>query len=79
MLWIPEGFAHGFLTLTADVIVSYKVDAYYAPDHDAGLRWNDPAIGIDWPAEQFVLSDKDAGNRPLADMHDLLPDYASLS
>jgi dTDP-4-dehydrorhamnose 3,5-epimerase len=67
MVYIPQGFAHGFLTLTADVIVSYKVDAYYAPDHDAGLRWNDPAIAIDWPVDSPQLSEKDAALPTLAD------------
>ncbi len=61
-LYIPAGFAHGFLTLEPDTVVSYKVDAPYAPQCDAGIRWNDPEIGVDWPLDpaQAVLSDKDA-------------------
>lgn len=60
LVYIPQGFAHAFLTLTPDVIVSYKVDDYYAPDHDAGLRWDDPAFGIAWPLDAPQLSAKDA-------------------
>lgn len=61
-LYIPAGFAHGFVTLEADTIVAYRVDAPYAPQCDAGVRWNDPAIGIDWPVTESdaVLSAKDA-------------------
>jgi dTDP-4-dehydrorhamnose 3,5-epimerase len=61
-LYIPAGFAHGFATLEADTIVAYRVDAPYAPQCDAGIRWNDPAIGIDWPVAESdaVLSAKDA-------------------
>jgi len=60
-LFIPHGFAHGFCTLTPDVMVAYKVDAYYSPEHDRSLAWNDPEIAISWPvsAEAAVLSDKD--------------------
>lgn len=60
-LWIPEGFAHGFCTLVPDCIVSYKVTGYYSRDHDLGLSWNDPDIGIAWPAEADAgtLSAKD--------------------
>jgi dTDP-4-dehydrorhamnose 3,5-epimerase len=61
MLFIPVGFAHGFCTLVPDTHVSYKVDAYYSLEHDAGVRWNDPQIGVDWPVamDEAVLSDKD--------------------
>jgi len=59
-LLIPKGFAHGFMTLTEDVEVQYKVDEYYAPDCDRSIRYDDPAIGIDWGTEaEPVLSDKD--------------------
>jgi dTDP-4-dehydrorhamnose 3,5-epimerase len=58
---VPVGFAHGFCTLEPDTEVVYKVSAPYAPEHDFGLRWNDPAFGIDWPAgeDRVVLSAKD--------------------
>lgn len=71
-LFVPHGFAHGFCTLEPDTIVAYKVDAPYSPAHDAGIRWDDPAIGIDWPVEagQAVLSGKDR-------IAPLLRDYAS--
>ncbi|WP_141431115.1 dTDP-4-dehydrorhamnose 3,5-epimerase [Bacillus sp. 03113] len=59
-LLIPRGFAHGFMTLTDDVEVQYKVDELYAPECDRGIIWNDPAIGIEWPMEIIpVLSAKD--------------------
>ncbi len=60
-LFIPHGFAHGFCTLTPDVMVAYKVDSYYSPAHDRAILWNDPDLGIDWPVGegQAILSDKD--------------------
>ena len=57
--FIPKGFAHGFLTLTDDVEFVYKVDAPYAPDCDRSVRFDDPEIGVDWPCEEPILSDKD--------------------
>ncbi len=58
---IPQGFAHGFLVLSEKAIFAYKVDNVYAPNHDAGLLWNDPELGIDWqiPTEDILLSAKD--------------------
>jgi dTDP-4-dehydrorhamnose 3,5-epimerase len=60
---VPRGFAHAFATLEPDCLVQYKVSDVYAPDCDAGVRWSDPALGIDWqlpvPAEDAKLSDKD--------------------
>lgn len=58
-LFIPRGFAHGFITLTDDVEVQYKADNYYAPDCDGNIRWDDADIGIDWPLAPAILSDKD--------------------
>jgi dTDP-4-dehydrorhamnose 3,5-epimerase len=60
-LWIPPGFLHGFCTLTNDVELAYKVTDYYSPEHDAGVRWDDPDIAVPWPvdAAEAVLSDKD--------------------
>jgi dTDP-4-dehydrorhamnose 3,5-epimerase len=69
-LWVPPGFAHGFCTLVPDTTISYKVTDYYSPEHDRGLLWNDPALGIDWPlgAEGAVLSDKDKAQPRLSDL-----------
>ena len=58
-LFIPRGFAHGFLTLTADVEVQYKADEYYSPEHDGGIRYNDSEIGVEWGNGNFILSQKD--------------------
>ena len=59
-LLIPRGFGHAFLSLTDNVEFLYKADNYYAPEVDAGIRWNDPEIGIYWPVSEPVLSQKDA-------------------
>src|SRR6516162_130613 len=60
-VYIPIGFAHGFLTLEDDVIVMYKTSAYYAPAHDSGIRWNDPDVAFPWPLNEadIVTSQKD--------------------
>ena len=58
-LLIPRGFAHGFITLTDDVEVQYKADNYYAPECDGNIRWDDPDIGVEWPIQPVILSDKD--------------------
>lgn len=62
MLWIPKGFAHGFLVLSEEAVFAYKCDNYYTPSHDAGILWNDPALAIEWqlPAEVIRVSGKDA-------------------
>jgi dTDP-4-dehydrorhamnose 3,5-epimerase len=67
---VPVGFAHGFCTLEPDTEVMYKVSAFYSREHEMGLQWNDPALGIAWPVspERAVLSDKDARNPVLADL-----------
>lgn len=62
-LFIPEGFAHGFQTLEDNTIVEYKVSAFYAPEAEVGMRWDDPRLGIAWPAcENRIVSAKDAGH-----------------
>jgi dTDP-4-dehydrorhamnose 3,5-epimerase len=58
-LYVPEGFAHGFAVLEDDSLFSYKCTNYYSPEHDRGVRWNDPALNIDWEIENPVLSEKD--------------------
>ena len=68
VLWIPEGFAHGFLVLSDSADIVYKVTDYYAPQHERSLLWNDPALGIAWPlTAPPTLSAKDLAARPLAD------------
>ena len=70
-LLIPRGFGHGFVTLTDDVEFLYKADNYYAPEADAGVRWNDPEIGVEWGIENPVLSEKDKKNPFLKDCKEL--------
>lgn len=59
MLYVPQGFAHGFQTLHANTEVSYLVSAYYAPESSRGVRWNDPAFGIQWPEENPTIIERD--------------------
>ncbi len=66
--WIPEGFAHGFVTLSERALFTYLCTATYDPAADAGVRWDDPAIAIDWPVSAPLLSDKDAKAPLLADI-----------
>jgi dTDP-4-dehydrorhamnose 3,5-epimerase len=67
---VPIGFAHGYVTLEPETEVFYKVTHYHAPDHDHGLAWNDPALGITWGIgpEEVILSDKDRKHPRLADL-----------
>lgn len=67
---VPEGFAHGLVTLEPDTEVLYKVTGFYFPEHDKGLRWNDPALGIDWGIDEgrAILSEKDRRQPLLAEL-----------
>lgn len=72
-LWIPPGFAHGFLVLSESADFLYKTTDYWFPEHERSLRWNDPALGIAWPLERLrdpnpLLAAKDAFARTLADL-----------
>lgn len=69
-IFIPEGFAHGFCTLEPATEVVYKVNSYYSAEHDRGLLWNDPTLGIAWPLDtsDAILSDKDRRHPVLADL-----------
>jgi dTDP-4-dehydrorhamnose 3,5-epimerase len=60
MLLVPKGFAHGFQAMTKNVIVEYFVSEYYAPQAEAGIRWNDPQFNISWPIQNAILSEKDS-------------------
>ena len=58
-LWVPPGFAHGFLALSDTVGLAYKCTDFYAPEHEHVIRWDDPDIGIEWPVENPIISEKD--------------------
>lgn len=70
MFWVPEGFAHGFLTLEDDTDFLYKCTAPYLPQNEHSLAWNDPAVGVVWPTTGIdpIISDKDASGLALADV-----------
>jgi len=73
MLWIPAGFAHGFLVLSEAAEFLYKTTDYWYPEHERTLLWNDPALRIDWPlAGAPTVTAKDAAGRPLA-LADVFP------
>jgi dTDP-4-dehydrorhamnose 3,5-epimerase len=75
-LWVPVGFGHGFCTLEPNSVISYRVTNYYSPEHDKGVAWDDPTIGIDWPeiADRETLSAKDRAQPDLAE----LPPYFAM-
>jgi len=59
-LYVPEGFGHGYLTLEDNSEVFYQVSQFYSPEHEKGVRWNDPAFGIEWPdMDEYLISEKD--------------------
>ena len=69
-LWVPVGFAHGFCTLEPNTVISYRVTNYYSPEHDLGVRWDDPDIAVEWPdiANPDTLSKRDGQQPSLADL-----------
>jgi dTDP-4-dehydrorhamnose 3,5-epimerase len=68
MLFVPKGFAHGFLVLSDEAEVQYFCDEEYAPSFEAALRWDDPALGIAWPAHDVIMSEKDRAAGTLAQL-----------
>ena len=64
MLWIPPGFAHGFVALEEDTVFAYKCTAYYHPASERTIRWNDPELAIDWGVKSPLVSAKDADGMP---------------
>lgn len=66
--WIPAGFAHGFVALEDDTLFAYKCTAPYSKEHDRGIRWNDPAIGIEWGVTDRIVSDKDRAHPLLSEI-----------
>lgn len=77
-LWVPPGFAHGFVTLTAEADLLYHCTTPYRPEAEHTLLWSDPVVGIEWPVERPVLSDKDAAGETLTALRDgaALPRFA---
>ncbi|MCC9135034.1 dTDP-4-dehydrorhamnose 3,5-epimerase [Pontibacter silvestris] len=66
MLYVPEGFAHGYLTLEDNTEVTYQVSEFYTPGAEQGIRWNDPAFRIEWPLEPQLVSEKDKAHADFA-------------
>jgi dTDP-4-dehydrorhamnose 3,5-epimerase len=62
MMYVPKGFAHGFYSLEPNTEIIYFVSQFYAPEHERGIRWNDPMLSIEWPGKPAVLSEKDASH-----------------
>lgn len=69
-MFIPKGFAHGYVVLEDDTVFQYKCDEYYHPESEAGIAWNDPQIGIEWPLseDEIILSDKDCKHSTLKEL-----------
>ena len=72
-LFVPAGFAHGFCVMSQEADVAYKLSSYYDPETEAGIRWDDPGIGIEWPIQHPQLSDRDKLAPTLAEIADELP------
>jgi dTDP-4-dehydrorhamnose 3,5-epimerase len=76
-LYLPAGFAHGFFALTEEAVVEYKCTTPYDPESEHCLRWNDPEVGIEWPAREPILSDRDSAGASLSELLEarVLPEY----
>lgn len=74
-LFIPKGFAHGFVVLSKEVVFQYKCDNFYAPEYEAGICYDDPDLRIDWrlPADVMILSEKDKNRPYFKDVKDMIP------
>lgn len=72
-LFVPVGFAHGFCVLSEVADVTYLVSSYYDPETEAGIRWNDPEVGVEWPVSEPLLSRRDIEAPALAELADSLP------
>jgi len=70
-LFIPAGFAHGFCVLSDEALLSYKCSEFFDAKDDRGLMWNDPAIGVNWPIENPILSAKDSIRKPFSELSDI--------
>ena len=75
-LWVPPGFAHGFLSLRDDTLVAYKCTAMYDPNAELSIRWDDPAFNLQLPGGPFTLSGRDENAPSLSEVMDRLPRYA---
>jgi dTDP-4-dehydrorhamnose 3,5-epimerase len=78
-LWIPRGFAHGFLVLSDIADFHYKVDEFYSPSNEIILKWDDPALDIDWGQSSPIISQRDRNGRSLNQLTDSLPVYKQSS
>lgn len=74
-LWIPRGFAHGFMVLSEMADFHYKCDEFYSPSDEIVICWDDPALGIDWPHDSPTISQRDRNGRTLSQLNGLLPVY----
>jgi dTDP-4-dehydrorhamnose 3,5-epimerase len=72
-LLVPIGFGHGFCVLSEDADVSYLLSSYYDPETEAGIAWDDPEIGVEWPVDEPLLSERDRSAPKLAEIRDELP------
>jgi dTDP-4-dehydrorhamnose 3,5-epimerase len=75
--YVPTGFAHGFCVLTSTAEVEYKCSDVFDPADQIGIAWNDPALAIEWPVTDPILSDRDRRNPTVAEIADILPGYAT--